>query len=117
MRRFRRRSAIGFAVLLAASAIALLIACASYRIWSPTEWRVYREMDRECHPAWRDFHFRRVRSGDPVEEVTSRTRPDRIEHFGNRTELHYTAFAIVSLIPVFPARLKALPPGRPCPRP
>src|SRR5439155_511175 len=52
--------------------VALLALGGWYRVWSLDGWRVYQAMASECHPAWRDFHFGRVRAGDPVEEVIAR---------------------------------------------
>jgi hypothetical protein len=46
-------------------------------------------MEQECHPAWRDFHFGRVRAGDPVEEVIARTEPVQVERIGRWVVLRY----------------------------
>jgi hypothetical protein len=46
-------------------------------------------MDHECHPAWREYHFGRIRAGDPVDDVIARTRPVTVERKGRWTILQY----------------------------
>lgn len=46
-------------------------------------------MNQECHPAWRDFHYGRIRVGAPVEEVIASTQPVRIERSGRWVVLKY----------------------------
>ncbi len=63
--------------------------CWVHRVWSVNEWLVYRAMDRECHPAWQDFHYGKVQPGDPVEDVIARTDPVRVERMGRMVVLKY----------------------------
>jgi hypothetical protein len=70
------------APVLIATALCLFAFCKSHRVWSVNEWRVYQAMERECHPVWRDFHYGRIRAGDPVEEIISRTEPVSVERTG-----------------------------------
>jgi hypothetical protein len=74
---------------LLAGSLALLTYCRSHRVWSVNEWRVYQAMDQECHPVWRDFHYRRIRAGDPVNEVIASTPPVRIDRNGRWVVLKY----------------------------
>ena len=67
----------------------LLVVCWWHNVWSPRGVMVYQAMSRECHPAWRDYHFERVRAGDPVDEVITRTNPVRVEQKGRWTLLRY----------------------------
>lgn len=67
----------------------LLALCWSRRVWSVNEWRVYKAMGQACHPAWRDFHYGRIRIGDPVEEVIAGTQPIRVERSGRWIVLYY----------------------------
>jgi hypothetical protein len=46
-------------------------------------------MDLECHPAWRDFHYGRIRAGDDVKQVIASTQPKRIERSGRWVALYY----------------------------
>jgi hypothetical protein len=49
-----------------------------YRVYSWDGLEVYQAMEKECHPAWRDFNFRRVNAGDSVEDVIARTNPLKV---------------------------------------
>jgi hypothetical protein len=69
--------------------LTLLALCWSHRTWSVNEWRVYKAMDQECHPAWRDFHYGRIRAGDDVKQVIASTQPKRIERSGRWVVLYY----------------------------
>lgn len=69
--------------------LTLLASCWSHRVWSVNEWRVYKAMDEECHSAWRDYHFGRIRVGDAVEEVIARTQPVRVERSSRWVVLKY----------------------------
>lgn len=69
--------------------LTLLAFCWLHRVWSVNEWRVYKAMDQECHPAWREFHYGRIRTGDRVEEVIARTQPVRVERSGRWVVLYY----------------------------
>jgi hypothetical protein len=53
--------------------------CHHYHVYSMDGWRVYEAMDQECHPAWRDYNFRRVAAGDSVDEVIRITNPTKVE--------------------------------------
>jgi hypothetical protein len=53
------------------------------------EWWVYQAMNWECHPVWRDFHYGRIRAGDPVEEVIAQSEPVRVERNGRWVVLKY----------------------------
>ena len=68
---------------------ALLAVCWWFNVWSVTGARVYHAMSHECHPAWRDYHFGRVRVGDPVDAVIARTNPIGVERRGRWTFLRY----------------------------
>lgn len=46
-------------------------------------------MNRECHPAWKDYHFGRVQAGDTVENVIAQTEPLRVERNGKWVILKY----------------------------
>lgn len=63
--------------------------CRHYRIYSRDHWLVYQAMEKECHPAWRDYTFRRINAGDDVEEVIRSTKPMTVIRHGRRVELHY----------------------------
>jgi hypothetical protein len=76
-------SAVALAVL------AVVALCGSYRVWSLDGWRVYQAMASDCHPAWRDFHFGRVRAGDPVDAVIAQTQPTTVERNGRWVLLSY----------------------------
>lgn len=80
---------IAMLVVLGASILLLIFSCWWYNVWSLDGWTVYREMDRECHPAWREYHFGRVRKGDSVDQVIARTQPPLVERRGRWTFLRY----------------------------
>jgi hypothetical protein len=90
MRRVWKRWWFWPAVLIVLAVNTLLILCAHFRVWTPTEYRVYQAMKHECHPAWRDYHFGRVRAGDPVDDVIARTQPIKVEQKGRWTTLSYS---------------------------
>jgi len=69
--------------------LAVVTLCWSCQVWSFDSFRVYQAMANECHPAWRDFHYGRVRAGDPVEEVIARTQPVAVERKGRWMVLNY----------------------------
>lgn len=46
-------------------------------------------MAKECHPAWKDYNFDRIRAGDDVEAVIARTNPVKIERKGRWVILDY----------------------------
>jgi hypothetical protein len=89
MRRVWKRWWFWFGGAAGAVALALVALCGSYRVWSLDGWRVYQAMASECHPAWQDFHFGRVRAGDPVEVVIARTRPTTVGRKGRWVVLSY----------------------------
>ena len=62
-----------------------------HNVWSWEAWRVYQAMDHECHPAWRDYHYGRVKAGDPVDDVIIRTSPPMVRYKGRWTFLVYDA--------------------------
>jgi hypothetical protein len=75
--------------IVVAGGLAVLAFCWSHRVWSFDGWRAYQGMEAECHPAWRDFHYGRVRAGDPVEEVIARTHPVSVTRQGRWVGLSY----------------------------
>jgi hypothetical protein len=89
MRRIRKHWWIGLSGLAVAATIAIVALCESYQIWSLDGWRVYQAMATDCHPAWQDFHFGRVRAGDPVEVVIAQTQPTRVERKDRWVVLYY----------------------------
>jgi hypothetical protein len=89
MRRPWRRWLIRLAVLAALAGNAVVVFCWWHNAWSWDAWTAYRAMDHECHPAWREYHFGRVRAGDPVDEVIARTEPAAVERKGRWTVLQY----------------------------
>jgi hypothetical protein len=74
---------------VAVGGLVLLVFCWTHRVWTVNEWRVYQAMDCECHPVWRDFHYGRIRGGDPVEEVIARSEPVRVERTDRWVVLKY----------------------------
>jgi hypothetical protein len=86
---YLHRVLIGLGAITAVACISLLAFARTHRVYSPFGWTVYRAMSRECHPAWQDYHFGRVKAGDPVEEVIARTRPDSLKRKGRYVELYY----------------------------
>lgn len=89
MGRAWRRWLIRVAVPVVLAGNALVVFCWWHNVWSRDEWMVYQAMDHECHPAWRDYHFGRVRAGDPVDDVIARTKPIAVERKGRFTILKY----------------------------
>ena len=89
MRRAWRRWLIRLAVVAVLAGNALVAFCWWHNVWSWDAWTVYRAMDHECHPAWREYHFGRVRAGDPVDEIIARTEPIAVEQKGRWTFLKY----------------------------
>ncbi|HVK14278.1 MAG TPA: hypothetical protein VM597_36390 [Gemmataceae bacterium] len=85
----RRRWLIRLAVAAALVGNAGVAVCWWHNVWSWDAWVAYQGMDHERHPDWREYHFGRVRAGDPVEEVLARTRPDVVERRGRWTFLKY----------------------------
>jgi hypothetical protein len=77
-------------LLASRGGLVLLSLCSWFNVWSVTGARVYNAMSHECHPAWRDYHFGRVRAGDPVDEAIARTNPVSVERRGRWTFLRYT---------------------------
>ena len=77
------------AALVIVSGLGVVVVCWIYNVWSLEGWRVYHEMDQNCHPAWQDYQFRRVRAGDPVDEVIARTQPSAVERKGRWVILSY----------------------------
>ena len=79
--------------LLGAATFIVIAACVvlagHYRILSWHDWKVYQAMQRECHPVWAEFHFGRTYAGQDVEEVITRTRPVKVERFGEFVLLEY----------------------------
>jgi len=67
----------------------LLLAAWYSGVWSLRDLEIYREMNRECHPVWRELHDGRVYLGQTVEEAISQTAPTRVEHFENCVLLEY----------------------------
>ncbi len=87
-RSFKRRLRwLGLVVLL--FGVGLLLYCWDHRIWSYEQWWVYQEMDKECDPVWREYHYRRIRAGDSVEEVIAQTKPRKVRRQGKWTILAY----------------------------
>jgi hypothetical protein len=52
-------------------------------------WEVYGAMGRECHPAWEDYNFGRIRAGEDVDDVIARTNPITLERRGRWLVLGY----------------------------
>jgi hypothetical protein len=40
-------------------------------------------MEKECHPAWREFNFRRIGPGAELAEVVNSTKPLQIDRYGD----------------------------------
>ena len=89
MRRAWRRWLIGLTVLAALAGNAVVVFCWRHNVWSLDAWTAYQGMDHERHPDWREYHFGRVKAGDPVDDVLARTRPDEVERRGRWTFLKY----------------------------
>lgn len=89
MRQLWKRLSFWLTGAVVIGCLAVVTLCWSYRLWSFDGFRVYQAMANECHPAWRDFHYGRVRAGDPVEEVIARTQPMAVEQKGRWMVLTY----------------------------
>ena len=61
----------------------LLLTCWHFGVWSWTDWQIYQEMSRECHPVWKDLYAGRIYQGQPVEEAIASCGPVRVERFEN----------------------------------
>ena len=81
---------LGAVALLIVGANIVLGLCWWHNVWGWDELTVYQEMRKECPPVWRDYHFGRVRAGDPVEQVIARTNPVTVVRRGRWTHLSYT---------------------------
>jgi hypothetical protein len=80
-----------WAALTPMVAIVVLLALSRhYRVYSWQGWEVYQAMEKECHPAWREFNFRRVNAGDSVDDVIAGTNPVSTRLKGPWTVLGYT---------------------------
>ena len=75
MLRTWRRFLIGLVVLVILAGNGLILFCWRHNVWSRDEWMIYKELDRGSDPSWREYHFARIRAGDPVDEVLARTEP------------------------------------------
>jgi hypothetical protein len=84
-----RRWLIRATVLVALAGNGLVVFCWWHNVWSRDAWTVYRAMDHERHPDWREYHFGRIRAGDPVDQVLARTQPDKVVHRSRWTFLQY----------------------------
>jgi hypothetical protein len=82
--------AVVLGLLPAGGALVLLAFCLTHQVWSVGGWLVYRAMDHECDPVWRDYHFGRIRAGDSVEDVIAKTAPDKVDRNGRWVTLHYS---------------------------
>lgn len=69
--------------------VAIFTCTASFRIWSWNDLHLYCSMKSECHPIWRELYFGRLRAGQNVEDVIARTKPIRVEQFGEFAILNY----------------------------
>lgn len=67
----------------------LLVLCWQFHVWSWEALEVYGEMNKECHPVWRDFHFGKVRAGDDVGDVIAKTTPTKVKQQDRWTILTY----------------------------
>jgi len=63
--------------------------CWWHGVWSYDEWLVYRCMDGECHPAWRDFYESRITAGDNVHWVIANSHPSVVLREGRSVTLQY----------------------------
>ena len=89
MRPAWRRWLIPVAVAAVLAGNALITFCWWNNVWSQDAWVAYQGMDHERHPDWRAYHFGRVKSGDPVDQVLAVTQPDEVEQRGRWTFLKY----------------------------
>lgn len=76
-------------LVIAIAGCAALLVCRNYHVYSVDGLEVYRAMDHECDPAWRDYNFQRIRAGDDVEDVIARTNPTTLERKGRWVVLGY----------------------------
>ncbi len=60
----------------------LFAACDFFRITHPTDLRTYWLMSQECPPIWKEFAFRQIREGDPVEDFLHQHPPSLYDEFG-----------------------------------
>jgi len=84
-----RSSLIYLVTLTALMTAGLLAFCWHHGVWSWRDWEIYRCMEHECHPVWRDLHAGRIRVGDDVDQVIERTNPAWVEEFENVKILCY----------------------------
>ena len=89
MPRMWRRFLIGLVVLVILAGNGLILFCWRHNVWSRDEWMIYKELDRGSDPSWREYHFARIRAGDPVDEVLARTEPVTVVQQGRWTFLKY----------------------------
>jgi hypothetical protein len=89
MKRIWRRWWVWVSWVAVVGGLGVVALCETYRVWSLDGWRVYQAMAVECPPAWRDFHFGRVRAGDPVEVVIVQTQPTTVQRKGHWVVLSY----------------------------
>lgn len=74
---------------VAMAAVGILAFCSMHGVWSRDEWFVYQMMVEECHPAWTDYHFGKIRAGDEVNQVIATTNPSIVTRTGNCVTLEY----------------------------
>lgn len=60
-----------------------------YRVYSWQGLDAYQCMASECHPAWSDYHFGRIRAGADIEEVIRQTKPAIVERHGRWVTIRY----------------------------
>jgi hypothetical protein len=89
MKRGWKRWGYWLALPMLGAGLGLVMYCSTHRVWTIDQWRVYRAMEVECHPEWRDFHYGSVRAGELVEEVIGRTEPVSVERDGRWAVLKY----------------------------
>jgi hypothetical protein len=89
MWRVWRRWLIRLALLAVLAGNGLVAFCWWHNVWSLDAWTAYRCMEHERHPDWRAYHFGRVRAGDAVDEVLTRTQPNQVVQRGRWTFLQY----------------------------
>jgi hypothetical protein len=88
MQKRRRWLRVGVLALALAGTAALLAWLYLY-VQDSRKREIYEAMSQECHPVWRDLDAGRIRPGQLVDEVISRTHPVQVEHFEDVTFLHY----------------------------
>jgi len=85
-----RRAAIAFNGLLILLTFAVILLCGRLGIHSREDVMAYRAMVQgQYHPVWRDLAWRRIRKGDPIEDVLKRHPPLRRDDFPPYTALRY----------------------------